>query len=76
MKIGRSLLIGLLSALLCLLIGYPYAYFIAKAKSKIVQVYALSLMLSPMVIFTIAKIYAIRGFFLTVVPTEDILNHE
>ncbi|WP_406617265.1 ABC transporter permease [Mycoplasmopsis adleri] len=73
-KIWRSLYIGIISAILCLLIGFPYAYFVARSKSKIVPIYAMSLMLSPMVIFTIAKIYAIRGFFLSIVPRENDLN--
>lgn len=73
--IGRSLRIGVISSILCLLIGFPYAYFVATTKSKILQVYAMSLILSPMVIFTIAKIYAIRGFFLSIFD-EDVLNSE
>ncbi|WP_338822791.1 ABC transporter permease [Mycoplasmopsis felifaucium] len=73
-KIWRSLYIGIVSAVLCLLIGFPYAYFVARSKSKIVPIYAMSLMLSPMVIFTIAKIYAVRGFFLSIVATENDLN--
>ncbi|VEU75445.1 polyamine (spermidine/putrescine) ABC transporter permease [Mycoplasmopsis maculosa] len=73
-KIGRSLLIGVLSAIISLFIAFPYSYFIARTKNKVVQIYALSLILSPMVIFTIAKIYAIKGFFLTIAPTENDLN--
>ncbi|QBF34440.1 ABC transporter permease [Mycoplasmopsis phocirhinis] len=73
--IGRSLKIGVISAILCLLIGFPYAYFTATAKSKILPIYAMSLILSPMIIFTIAKIYAIRGFFLSVF-NEDSLEAE
>ncbi|WP_029608436.1 ABC transporter permease [Mycoplasma simbae] len=73
--IGRSLKIGVISAILCLLIGFPYAYFTATSKSKILPIYAMSLILSPMIIFTIAKIYAIRGFFLSMFD-EDVLNAE
>ncbi|MBU4690033.1 ABC transporter permease [Mycoplasma zalophidermidis] len=73
--IGRSLKIGVISAILCLLIGFPYAYFTATSRSKILPIYAMSLILSPMIIFTIAKIYAIRGFFLSMFD-EDVLNAE
>lgn len=73
-KIWRSLYIGIVSAVLCLLIGFPYAYFAARSKSKIIPIYAMSLILSPMAIFTIAKIYSIRGFFLSIVPNENSLN--
>ncbi|AIA29290.1 spermidine/putrescine ABC transporter permease [Mycoplasmopsis californica] len=73
--IGRSLKIGVISAILCLIIGFPYAYLTATAKSKVLPIYAISLILSPMIIFTIAKIYAIRGFFLSIFD-EDALNAE
>ncbi|TQC51355.1 ABC transporter permease [Mycoplasmopsis mucosicanis] len=72
---GRSLRIGIISAIICLLIGFPYAYFVATSKSKILPIYAMSLILSPMLIFTIARIYAIRGFFLSIF-NEDTLNAE
>ncbi|WP_027120894.1 ABC transporter permease [Mycoplasmopsis lipofaciens] len=73
--ISRSLRLGIFSSIFCLLLGFPFAYFVAMSKSKILPVYAMSLVLSPMIIFTIAKIYAIRGFFLSFVP-EDNLNAE
>ncbi|UUD35459.1 ABC transporter permease [Mycoplasmopsis caviae] len=73
--IWRSLKIGLISAILCLLIAFPYAYFTVMTKSKYLAIYSLSLILSPMLIFTIAKIYAIRGFFLSVFEQES-LNAE
>ncbi|WP_406614837.1 ABC transporter permease [Mycoplasmopsis hyopharyngis] len=73
--IWRSLKIGIISAILCLIIAFPYAYFISNSKSKILKIYGLSLILSPMLIFTIAKIYAIRGFFLSVFEEES-LNAE
>lgn len=73
--IVRSLRIGTLSAILCLLIGFPYAYYISIHNSKILRIYGLSFILSPMLIFTIAKIYAIRGFFLSIFE-ENSLNAE
>lgn len=73
--IGRSLRIGIASSIICLLLGFPYAYFIAMSKSKLLPIYGMSLILSPMIIFTIAKIYSIRGFFVTVVG-EGLINSE
>ncbi|WP_406613600.1 ABC transporter permease [Mycoplasma corogypsi] len=75
--IGRSLWIGIVSALLCLIIGFPYAYFISTSKSKVFQIYALSLIISPMAIFTIARIYSIKGLFLAIFATNPgSLNNE
>ncbi|WP_406617682.1 ABC transporter permease [Mycoplasmopsis lipophila] len=73
--IWRSLKIGIISAIICLFIAFPYAYFISATKSKALKIYGLSFILTPMMIFTIAKIYAIRGFFLSVFEEES-LNAE
>ncbi|SJZ40971.1 ABC transporter permease [Mycoplasmopsis verecunda] len=74
---GRSLWIGLVSALFCLIIGFPYAYFISTAKSKIFRIYALSLILSPMAIFTIARVYSIKALFLALFASDPkSLNNE
>lgn len=77
-QIWRSLKIGIVSSIICLIIGLPYAYFVATSKNKFLPIYGISLILSPMIIFTIAKIYAIKGFFLAITPPEnqDSLNAE
>ncbi|VEU70376.1 ABC transporter permease [Mycoplasmopsis glycophila] len=75
--IWRSLYVGLISAFLCLIIAFPYSYFISTSKSKIFQIYALSLIISPMAIFTIARIYSIKGLFLAIFATNpNALNSE
>ncbi|WP_036451755.1 ABC transporter permease [Mycoplasma buteonis] len=75
--IWRSVYVGLISAILCLLIAFPYAYMISTARSKIFQIYALSLIISPMAIFTIARIYSIKGLFLAIFATNpNALNSE
>nr|WP_318024540.1 ABC transporter permease [Mycoplasmopsis columbinasalis] len=75
-KIGRSLKIGILSSIICLFLGFPYAYLIARSKNPYLPIYGMSLIISPMIIFTIARIYAIRGFFLSIVADENTLNAE
>ncbi|QKT05409.1 ABC transporter permease [Mycoplasma sp. OR1901] len=74
--IGRSLWIGLVSAILCLIIGFPYAYFISSSQSKIFRIFALSLMISPMAIFTISRIYSMKVLALAVVSNSKSLNSE
>ncbi|WLP85926.1 ABC transporter permease [Mycoplasma seminis] len=74
---GRSLWIGLVSAIFCLLIGFPYAYFVSTSKSKVFRIYALSLILSPMAIFTIARVYSIKALFLAIFASDPkSLNNE
>lgn len=75
--IFRSLWIGVISSILCLLIGFPYAYFISTSKSKLFKIFALSLMISPLAIFTVARIYSIKGLALAVLATNPkSLNNE
>ncbi|MGY6172036.1 ABC transporter permease [Candidatus Mycoplasma pogonae] len=70
----RSVKIGILSAIFCLLIGLPYAYFISTSKSKIFQVYGISLIVSPLIIFTIAKVLALRGLFTVIIGEDQIIS--
>ncbi|MCU9940310.1 ABC transporter permease [Mycoplasmopsis felis] len=69
--IGRSLWVGIVSALLCLIIGFPYAYFVSTSKSKVFKLFALSLIISPMFIFTIARIYSIKVIFALAIFSND-----
>lgn len=70
----RSIKLGLITALICLLIGLPYTYFIATSKSAIFRVYGLSLIVSPLVIFTIAKALSLKGLVGLAVGVDNINN--
>ncbi|TNK84280.1 polyamine ABC transporter permease [Mycoplasmopsis pullorum] len=72
----RSLRVGVAASILCLLIGFPYAYFVSSSKSKIFQIYSMSLILSPLAIFTIARIYSLRILFVNLVSDSNSLNNE
>ncbi|WP_373441188.1 ABC transporter permease [Metamycoplasma equirhinis] len=72
--IFRSLWTGIIAATFALIIGFPYAYIISKSKSKIFRTLSLSLMLSPMAIFTISKALAVRGLF-SAIFDENYLNN-
>ncbi|UUM20064.1 MULTISPECIES: ABC transporter permease [unclassified Mycoplasma] len=61
--IVRSLIVGIISSIICLIIALPYAYFVAISKSTLFRTYAISLIVSPLIIFTIARIYALRSLF-------------
>ncbi|WP_373440789.1 ABC transporter permease [Metamycoplasma equirhinis] len=72
--IFRSLWTGIIAATFALIIGFPYAYIISKSKSKIFRTLSLSLILSPMAIFTISKALAVRGLF-SAIFDENYLNN-
>ncbi|WP_025755520.1 ABC transporter permease [Mycoplasmopsis cricetuli] len=61
--IWRSVIVGIFASIICLIIGLPYAYFISTSKSKLFRTYSLSLVVSPLAIFTISRIYSLRSLF-------------
>ncbi|MGX9340815.1 ABC transporter permease [Mycoplasma sp. 128] len=71
----RSVWVGAVGGLFCLLIGFPYTYILATAKSKITKNVGLSLIFSPLFIFTISKALSLRGLF-SVMFDENSLNNE
>ncbi|MBU4691210.1 ABC transporter permease [Mycoplasma zalophi] len=71
----RSIWTGFVGGFLCVLIGFPYAYIIATSKSNVTKNIGLSLILSPLLIFTISKALSIRGLF-SVIFDENSLNNE
>ena len=56
----RSLLIALVTTLLCLLLGYPFAYFMARARSTL-QPALLMLVMLPFWTSFLLRVYAWRG---------------
>jgi spermidine/putrescine transport system permease protein len=59
--IRRSLKIAFISALFCLLIGYPTAYIIARCKSKRTQYLLLVLLIAPMWINGLLRTVALKS---------------
>lgn len=59
-KAWRSIWVGLVTAIIALVIALPYAYFITHTDSKIFQIAAMSLIVSPILIFTVARVFSLR----------------
>lgn len=58
---GQSLLIALITTVLCILIGYPFAYIIARTKSKKKQLFYM-LVIIPFWTNSLIRIYGWRTF--------------
>ncbi len=71
---GRSILVGLASATFCLLIGFAYAYFSARSTSKMFRIFALSFLVSPLFVFTIVKVLALKGLLLAIFDESSLNN--
>ncbi|MDI3349351.1 ABC transporter permease [Mycoplasmopsis arginini] len=73
--IGRSLLTGILAAFVALIIGFPYAYIVSRSKYKIIKILGLTLILSPLAIFTISRALAVRGLFSAIFDENQLNNN-
>ncbi|MBN0919125.1 ABC transporter permease [[Mycoplasma] gypis] len=71
----RSIWVGALGGMFCVLIGFPYTYIVCMSKSKVAKNVGLSLIFSPLFIFTISKALSLRGFF-SAIFDENSLNNE
>ena len=72
--IGRSLRIALLASLLCILVGYPLAYIIARIKSKKLQYITLTAVVAPMWINGLLRTVALKELATMInIPTGEFL---
>ncbi|PZW00571.1 ABC transporter permease [Metamycoplasma auris] len=73
--IGRSLLTGGIAAIITLIIGFPYAYIVSRSKYSVIKILGLTLILSPLAIFTISKALAVRGLFSAIFDENQLNNN-
>ncbi|AAF30514.1 ABC transporter permease [Ureaplasma parvum] len=69
MKIFNSLWIAAVATIFCLIIGYPFAYFLSIGKSKFLKAIAIALITSPIWMSMLVKLIGIKTFF-------DVVNGE
>lgn len=70
----RSFLIGILVSITCLLIALPYVFILINTKNKSIKFIMLSLIVTPLFLFTLVKILALRGILTLIfdIPIDDI----
>lgn len=68
-KIGKSLYISIVSTIICLLISFPFAYFLAFSKNKIWKIAITVLVTAPIWINTLIKLIGLKTIF-------DIIGNE
>lgn len=69
-----SVWLGLLASFISLLIMFPFVWIVSRSKNKIVKIVLLTLMLSPLLVFTIAKVFALKGLLLAIFDAKDYNN--
>lgn len=70
----KSFLLGILVSFICLFISLPYVYIIINTKNKSVKFLYLSLIVTPLFLFTLVKILALRGILTLIfdIPIDNI----
>lgn len=69
-----SVWLGLLASFISLLIMFPFVWLVSRSKNKTVKIVLLALMLSPLLVFTIAKVFALKGLLLTIFDAKEFNN--
>ncbi len=73
---GRSVYLGLAAACLSLLLAFPFAYTVSRSKSRPFKLVSITLLVSPLLIFTIAKVFALKILLIKMYDQpSDIRNH-
>lgn len=70
----KSIGVGFVVALFCLIIGLPYVYLLIGIKNKALQKSLLILVISPLFLFTLVKILALKGILTLIfdVPIDNV----
>ena len=57
----KSFFMGIVVSLICLLISLPYVFILINTRNKSIKFILLSLIVTPLFLFTLVKILALRG---------------
>lgn len=71
---GRSIWVGLSAAILSLAIAFPFAYFVARSQSKTYRTVAMTLIVSPLFMFTIVKLSGYKGLLIMMFDGPQNIN--
>lgn len=63
---GRSIYLGLAAAAISLLLAFPFAYIVSRTKSKTFKVVSITLLVTPLLVFTVAKVFALKIFLMNI----------
>lgn len=62
-KIGKSLYISIATSIICLIIGFPFTYFLVMVKKKLFKVIVIILISSPIWINQLVKLIGLKTIF-------------
>ncbi len=70
----KSFIMGIIVSISCLVISLPYVYIVTNTKNKALKFLMLSLVVTPLFLFTLVKILALRGILTLIfdIPIDNI----
>lgn len=71
---GKSIYLGLIAAAISLVLIFPLTYVVARSRSKMFKIVALTLLMSPLFVFTISKVFALKGILIAIFDGQ--INNE
>lgn len=74
--LGRSVWMGLAAAFFGLILAFPFAWIVARSKNKTFRLLSLALILSPLLIFSIAKVFSLKILLLKIFDSGRVIEIE
>lgn len=71
--LGRSIWLALLASIFSLFLAFPFSWIVARSKSYMFRILSLALILSPLVIFSIAKIFSLKILLLRIFDSGRVI---
>ena len=70
----KSFIMGILVSITCLVIALPYVYILINTKKQLIKFLFLSLIITPLFLFTLVKILALRGILTLIfdIPIDNV----
>lgn len=72
----RSVYLGLISSVISLLISFPFSYIVSRSNSKSFRMMSISLMISPLFVFSVSKVFGLRILLLKIFDSPEEIDNE
>lgn len=73
---GRSVYLGLIAAGISLLLAFPFAFAVSRFRSRAFKLIAITLLVSPLLIFTIAKVFSLKIIILSMFDSPEAIRSQ
>ncbi|NQZ65757.1 MAG: ABC transporter permease subunit [Mycoplasmatales bacterium] len=71
----RSIYLGLSASFISLIIAFPFTFIVSRSKSKTFKILSISLIISPLFVFSIAKVFSLRILLLQIFDSPESIDN-